>query len=343
MGVKIRDLVETKTIEFSELYNKKLAVDAFNMLYQFITTIRQPDGSPLTDQNGNVTSHLIGLFYRLTNLLKQNMKLVFVFDGEAPELKKKERERRNSIKSEAKAKYEEAKKEEDIDAMKKFASRTASLTSEMIREAKELLTALGIPYIQAPSEGEAQAAHMVAKGDAYAVMSQDADALLFGAPRIIKNLSISQKRKKTGKLGYDKVLPELIDSKMVLEHLEISQEQLIILGILVGTDFNYGGVKGIGPKTALKLVKEYANNWDALFEEVKWSETFDLSWHDVYDVFKSMPVSEDYTLEWKPVDSEAVKNILVRDHQFSVERVESVLKDLDASDAGKQKGLGDFF
>lgn len=343
MGVKIRDLIDAKTIEFSDLYNKKLAVDAFNMLYQFITTIRQPDGSQLTDTNGNVTSHLIGLFYRLTNLLKMNMKLIFVFDGEPPELKKQERERRKNIKSEAMQKFKEAKKEEDVESMKKYASRTATLTSEMIKESKELLTALGIPYVQAPSEGEAQAAHMVTKGDAYAVLSQDADAMLFGAPRIIRNLSISQRRKKTSKLGYDKVLPEMIDLQAVFSKLEITNEQLIILGLLVGTDFNYGGVKGIGPKTAFKLVKEYNGRWDDLFNDVKWNESFDVGWKDVYNVFVQMPINDDYQLEWNSVDSEGVKKILVHNHQFSSDRVDSVLNELSDSDAGKQKGLGDFF
>ncbi|MFW5852651.1 MAG: FEN1 family endonuclease, partial [Nanoarchaeota archaeon] len=209
MGVKITELVSGRPVEFSELNNKILAVDAFNMLYQFITTIRQPDGSPLTDSDGNVTSHLVGLFYRTTNLLKQNMHLVFVFDGESHALKKDERERRAKLKSEASVKYEKAKKEEDIDAMKKYASRTAKLSQAMIEESKEFLTALGIPIIQAPGEGEAQAAHMVSKGDAFAVVSQDADSLLFGAKRIVRNLSISQRRKKTGKIGHNKVLPEI--------------------------------------------------------------------------------------------------------------------------------------
>ena len=341
MGVKITELVEPKIIEFSDLNNKILVVDAFNMLYQFITTIRQPDGSPLTDDSGNITSHLAGLFYRITNLMKMEMKLVFVFDGESHVLKFKEQERRSKLKSEASEKYKEAVEAEDIDAMKKYASRTARLTREMIEESKELLSALGIPIVQAPGEGEAQAAHMVKKGDAYAIVSQDADALLFGAPRIIKNLSISKKRKKTGKLGYDKVLPELIKNNEVLEKLGIDDEQLIILGILVGTDFNIGGIKGIGPKKALKLVKESDRNWNNLFEIVEWD--FSYSWENVYDIFKNPNITNDYQLIWNEINEEKIFDIMVKQHNFSEERVRNTIAELIKNKTKEQKGLSDFF
>ena len=341
MGVKITELMHPKTIEFSDLYNKVLVVDAFNMLYQFITTIRQPDGSPLTDNSGNITSHLAGLFYRITNLMKMGMKLAFVFDGKSHVLKFKEQERRAKIKSEAKKKYDEAVESEDIDQMKKYASRTAKLTTEMIQESKELLDALGIPVVQAPGEGEAQAAHMVKKGDAFAVVSQDADSLLFGAERIVKNLSISKKRKKTGKLGYDKVLPELIKYKEVLETLNLDNEQLIILGILVGTDFNIGGIKGIGPKKAIKLVKEKKGKWNELFQESGWDFSYD--WKEVYNIFNQPDITKEYTLSWKDIDEQKVKKIMVADHDFSQERVNSVLKDLLSIKEKEQKGLSDFF
>lgn len=343
MGVKIKDLIESRPVDFSHLNNKILAVDAFNMLYQFITTIRQPDGSPLTDDNGKPTSHLIGLFYRVSNLMKQNLKLVFVFDGKTPDLKSEERERRKALKAVAQVKYDAAKESDDIEGMKKYAGRTSVLTKEIIAESKELLSALGIPIVQAPGEGEAQASYMVKNGDAYAIMSQDADSLLFGATRVVRNLSISQRRKKTSKLGYDKVLPELITLKDVLTALEVDQEQLILLSMLVGTDYNIGGIKGIGPKNALKLVKEFKGRKSELFEEVKWSEQFKQSWEEVYDLFVNTEVSEDYSLQWGNVSKLDVRNILVERHAFAPERVDSVLKDIVDSDATKQKGLSDFF
>lgn len=343
MGVKIKDLIPGKTITVSALQNKVLAVDAFNMLYQFITTIRQPDGSPLTDSNGNVTSHLIGLFYRLTSLLKSGLKMIFVFDGVTPKLKSEEKQRRKNLKQEAQVKYTAAKESDDVEGMKKYAGRTAILTQEMIVESKAFLKALGIPVVQAPSEGEAQASFMVKKGDAYAIMSQDADSLLFGATKVVRNLSISQRRKKTSKLGYDKTEPEIITLSDVLLGLELSQDQLIILSMLVGTDYNVGGIKGVGPKNALKLVREYNNRFDELFNDLKWDDFFSHPWTEVFDLFIHPNVSDDYALEFIDPNKIEIKKILVTDHAFSEERVDSVLKDFIDSEARKQKGLSDFF
>ena len=292
MGINLRELITKKEIGFNDLENKKLVVDSFNVMYQFLTTIRMKDGQPLKDSHGNVTSHLNGIFFRTTNLMQYNMKLAFVFDGKPPELKFKEIEKRSKLKEEAKLKYEKAKQEEDIDAMKKYAGRTSRLTKEMIEEAKELIKAMGLPVIQAPSEGEAQAAHIVNKGEAFAEISEDFDCLLYRVPRLIKNLAITQKRKKLGAIAYETVKPSIIDLKENLKALDINQEQLIVIGILIGTDYNNGGVKGIGPKNALKLVKQYKHDFDGLFREVKWDEYFDFSWYDIYELFKKMPVNQ---------------------------------------------------
>jgi flap endonuclease-1 len=201
MGVAITELLEGKELTIEQLHGKVFAVDAFNMLYQFLTTIRMQDGTPLKDSKGNVTSHLIGLFARSTTLMSQGLRLAFVFDGEPPALKRQERERRHAVKVEALRQFKKAEAKEDIEEMKKYAGRTATLNSEMVNEAKVLLAALGLPVIQAPSEGEAQAAHICKRGDAYAVISQDADALLFGAPRVVRNLNLTGRRKKGGALA----------------------------------------------------------------------------------------------------------------------------------------------
>src|SRR3989344_553864 len=181
MGVKLKDFIKSKTITLDELNGKILAIDAHNMLYQFITTIRQRDGSLLVNSRGMVTSHLNGLFYRCTSFIERGMKLAFVFDGKAPALKSKEIERRKGLKIDAQLKFEAAQKKGDIDAMRMYGSRTAVLTKEMIEESKELLLLLGIPVVQAPSEGEAQAAYMTSRGDAFAAVSQDYDSLLSGS------------------------------------------------------------------------------------------------------------------------------------------------------------------
>lgn len=341
MGVNLKDLLIRKEIEISDLKNKIIVFDGFNILYQFLSSIRAPDGSFLTDSHGNVTSHLIGLFSRTCRFLEHGIKPVFVFDGEVPELKRAERERRKAIKIEAQKKFAEAVKKEDIEEMRKFAARTTVLSEDMIDSAKELLDLFGIPCIQAPSEGEAQASYMVKKGDGWAVGSQDYDSLLYGASRLIQNLSIEGKRKIKGALGYKKVSPEIIDLKENLHNLQISQDQLLILAILVGTDYNKGGIKGIGPKKALAFVKEYKSNHDALFSKVKWNDFFDLSWQDVYNTFKKMPVTDDYKLKWRSIDTSKMVDFLVKEHDFDANRVAKSL-DMIKDKSPTQKGLLEF-
>ncbi|MEK6950615.1 MAG: flap endonuclease-1 [Nanoarchaeota archaeon] len=353
MGLQLKDLVVKREVSLADLKGKVLAVDSYNYLYQFLTTIRNVDGTVFTDRKGRVTSHLIGLFNRTTSLMEQGLKLVFVFDGKAPEIKLKTWEKRSAVKAEALLKLKEAEKEGDVEAMKRFASRTAILNKAMIEDAKLIIATLGLPVIQAPSEGEAQAAHLVKNGDAYACISQDYDNLIFGCPLLLRNLSLEGRRKKTGTLGYEKIKPELISLKEVLQHLGISHEQLLLLAILMGTDYNPGGIKGIGPKTALKLVKEHpqagggpgqAKSAERLFEQAGWSKHFpDLEWKEVYDTIKFMPVTDEYMLDWQPLDEKKLFHLLVEEYDFSAERVQSKLEKLKSGQTQlKQKGLKGF-
>jgi flap endonuclease-1 len=343
MGVKIFELVPAKEVSLDDLAGKTLAVDSSLFLYQFLSTIRQRDGTLLMDSKGRITSHLTGLFNRTVKLMEKQVNLVFVFDGKAPDLKKKERERRKEIKKEAEAKYKIAMEKRDVDEMKKYAARTTRLTPEMIEESKELISALGLPVVQAPSEGEAQAAHLVKKGDAFAVASQDADSLMFGAPKLVKNLAISGRRKKAGKISFETVKPEIIELQKVLNTLGIDNDQLIALGMLIGTDYNIGGIKGTGPKNGLKLVKKHGKDFEALFKEVEWEKHFDFPWTDVFYAIKRMNVSDDYDLETKQVDREKVIKILVEEHDFSPERVNSALDKLGkARQKKQQKGLAEW-
>jgi len=344
VGVNLKDLIVKKEVSIPQLAGKKLVVDGNNILYQFLSTIRQMDGTPLMDSHGHVTSHLNGLFYRTTKLMQYGIKLVFVFDGKPPELKKAESERRASLKEEAKHLYDEAKKAGDVEDMKKYSMRTSKLTREMIDEAIELITALGLPVIRAPSEGEAQAAYLVKKGEVYAEISQDYDCMLFGVPRMVQNLTISERKKMKDKLSYEVVKPQMTELDENLKNLGLTQDQLIVLGILVGTDFNVGGIKGIGPKKAISLIKEHGDNFDALFESVKWNDFFSYSWKEVFRLFKEMPITQDYSLVWKTVDEAAVFSVLCDKHEFGRVRVEEVLERLRKSlSESAQKGLGDFF
>jgi len=344
MGVQITDLLNRSELDITTLQGKVIAVDASLFLYQFLTSIRGRDGSLLTDSRGNVTSHLVGLFSRTTKLMQQGLKLTYVFDGKAPMLKQKERDKRKEAKIEAEKQYKEAQEKEDYAEMKKYASRTTRLTTDMVSEAKKLLIFLGIPIVEAPSEGEAQAAYLVKKNDAFAVASQDADSLLFGTSRLVRNLSILGKRKKAQKLSHEYIKPEMITLSDTLNALAITHNQLIALGMLVGTDFNPGGIKGIGPKNGLKLVKQYSADFDALFKEVNWDAYFSYSWTEVYDLIKNMPVTDAYSLTWKKPDEEKILKFLVDEHEFSEERVKSGIQQLiEEKEKQKQKGLGDFF
>jgi len=345
MGTKITDLLQTTELSIEDLRGKVVVVDAFNQLYMFLSSIRQPDGSLLKDSHNNVTSHLNGLFYRFTKLMQYDIKFIFVFDGKAPDLKLKERERRSALKHEAELKLEKATEEENLEDMKKYASRTSKLTKEMIDDVKELIDALGCPIVQAPSEGEAQAAMIVKNKDAYASLSQDADSLLFGCPLVVKNLTLSGRKKLPNKLSYDSINPELISLKDTLKDLEIDQDQLIVLAMLTGTDYNIGGIKGIGPKTALKLVKEYGSgtdNFDKLFMENGWNEHFDYDWKDVFDIIKHTKTTDDYKIVFRDVDDEKVVETLCGKHDFNEERTRAVLEKLHKRPAA-QKGLGEYF
>ncbi|MFT4313387.1 MAG: flap endonuclease-1 [Candidatus Woesearchaeota archaeon] len=343
MGIALTELLQPKPLTIDELHDKIVAIDAFNFMFQFLASLRTPDGALLTDSKGNITSHLVGMFSRTTHLMQKGVKCVFVFDGQAPALKQKERDRRKSLKEVAQREYELAKEREDTESMKKYAQRTTSITEDMVEEAKKLLTALGLPYVQAPSEGEAQAAYMAQKGDVDFVASQDADVFLFQAPKVIRNLSILGKRKKTSKLNYETIGPELITLSDLHNQLGIDNQKLIALSMLIGTDFNPGGIKGIGPKTALKIVKD-AQTLDEVFIQAQWAEKSpDLSWKDVFDVFTKMPVTDDYSLDFRPINEDALKQLLCDEHDFAVARITTTVKKLQKQQSQlTQKGLGDF-
>jgi len=343
MGVAFKDIIIYEEIKLDDLKNKVIILDAYNILYQFLTTIRGMDGTPLKDSKGNTTSHLVGLFSRTTSLMQKGIKPAFVFDGKPPELKQKVHEQRNALKIEAEKKFLEAKERMDVEEMKKYAARTSRLSKDMVEESKKLVSLLGIPSIQAPSEGEAQAAYMVKEGNGFAVGSQDFDSLIHGSTKLVRNLSISGRRKRGKTAAYDTVKPEIIDLSQNLNNLGIDQNQLIALAMIIGTDYNPGGIKGIGPKNALKLVKQYKTDFDSLFRGIKWNDFFDFEWTEVYYLIKKIPTTDDYKLRWENIDDEGIFRLLVDEHDFSVERVKSTLEKLKRESAEKQqKSLGDF-
>jgi len=330
LGVNIRELIPQEAVrvisDLRELRGRIIAIDAYNALYQFLTAIRQPDGTPLMDSKGRVTSHLSGLFYRTINFVEAGVKPVYVFDGKPPELKARELSERTAVREEARRKYEEAVAAGDIEAARRYAQMASRLTTEMVEDAKRLLSAMGIPWVQAPSEGEAQAAYMALRGDVWATASQDYDSLLFGAPRLVRNMTISGRRKLPRKNIYVEIKPEVIELEKVLKLLGISREQLIDIAILLGTDYNPEGVKGVGPKTALRLIRTHGNIENAL--KALPTARFPVPPGEIKKLFLKPDVTDSYKLEWSEPEGSEVVSILVKEHDFSVERVKSALERL---------------
>lgn len=337
MGVKFGDIVTKKQLSFEDLMNKAVAVDFSNSAYQFLASIRQPDGTPLLDSQGRITSHLMGTWNRFSNLVQQGIRLVIVFDGKMPALKHGTNVSRSERKDIARELYEEAKQAGNTEEMTKYAKQFSRLTKEMAEESKELVEAMGIPYVQAPAEADAQMAYLAKKGDVWATASSDFDSLLHGSPRMVTNLTLSQRR-KTPTGAVIKTFPELIELEDVLSTLNVTLEQLIIVAILSGTDYNPGGIKGIGPKKALKIVREH-KDYDKMFKELN----ADFDWKKIISLFKKMNVKKDYKLAWKQPDPKKIKKILVDEHNFSEQRVSSVIQKLQESNKKKaQTGLSNW-
>ena len=344
MGIAISPLVKPIQTSVEGLSGKIIIIDAMNILYQFVTTIRQYDGTPLKDSHGNITSHLTGLFSRCTRLMQKGLKLAFVFDGEMPALKAAERARRDALKTKAIDALKEATEAKDTKAMKKYSTQSTKITTQIIEESKELLDALGIPVIQAPSEGEGQAAYMVKKGDGDYVGSQDYDCLLYGAPKVVRNLNISSRRKKINALTYKTILPEILILKDFLKNLDLTINQLRALAMLVGTDFNIGGIKGLGPKKSIQMVKQFGEDFESLFKEVKWDDFFDVPWKEVYELVSNIPITNNYKLEWKEIDKDKLNKLLVEEHDFSQNRINNALEELEKNKLKTQQtNLGNFF
>ena len=330
MGVDFKDLVPKTPVKLEDLSSKIIAIDAYNAIYQFLSIIRQPDGTPLKDSTGKITSHLSGLFYRTSNLVEMGLKPVYVFDGIPPTLKAAEVERRRQVKVQAIASYEKAAAKGDTEKMRMFAQAATSMKDYMQDDSHRLLELMGLPWVQAPSEGEAQAAHMTRKGDADYCASQDYDSLLFGAPKMLRNITISGRRKR-GKVYVD-VAPEVIELQKTLNETGLTYEQLIDVGILIGTDFNPDGIKGLGPKTALKLIKQYGT-LEAALPNIK-NATFPVEPNCIRRVFLHPEVTDNYKLKWSEPDVEGVVDLMVRQKEFLEDRIR---KSLDKMQQGSKK------
>lgn len=337
MGIQLGPLLETRRIKIEELSGQRVAIDGYNVLYQFLTSIRQADGSLLTDPKGRVTSHLSGIFFRFSKLVEKGLKLCIVFDGKPPALKKNLLEQRRRRKIKAQIEWEAAIEAGDTETARTKAQQTTRLDSNMIAESKNLLDLLGIPWVDAPSEGEAQVASLLNQGMVDYGASQDFDTILFGASKLVRNLTLSGRRKLPKQQKWVEVSPEIIDTEKSFQNLGLNREQLVDVAILMGTDFN-PGIDGIGPKKGLKLLQEFGNAEDALDKLGKEIENLD----EVRSLFLDHPIVE-FTPEWNTPNAESTLSYLCSDYSFNKNRVEKALeKYVEAKPRARQFTLGDF-
>jgi flap endonuclease-1 len=340
MGVDFGDSIPREKIQLEDISGWKLAVDGYNTLYQFLAIIRGADGGHLKDSRGRVTSHISGLFYRNVNLMELGMKLVYVFDGKPPELKAQEIQRRVEQRREAKDQYLRALQAGDLVQARKYAEASTVLRRDMVSDAKELLDAMGIPWVDAPSEGEAQASTMASEGTVSAVASQDHDSLVFGAPMLVRNVTISGKRRLPSKGIVINVQPERIKLSSVLEATGLTREQLVDFAILLGTDFNPDGFPGVGPATALKYLKKHGR-----LEEIKElaDQLGSVNYKEIRDLYLHAPSTPNVNPDWKPVDERKLFTFLVDEHSFSRDRVESALARIRSAKSAPSETLEKWF
>ncbi len=338
MGVNLTPIVVRHATSLAALRGRTVAVDGNLELYQFLSIMRMRDGRPLMDAEGRVTSHLNGLMFRTTRLLVDyDIRPVFVFDGPPPELKRAEIEKRRQLRAKAQAEYEAAAAAGDLATAWSKAVTSTRLTRSMIEDAKTLLGLLGIPWVQAPSEGEAQAAYLARRGDVWAASSKDYDSLLFGAPRLVRFLAVGSTEFLPSVGRSRAVPPELIDLEENLHRLEIDRHQLIDAAILVGTDF-FEGIYGIGPKTAVRRIRDWGS-LDRAPPDIRTKLPPDLE--AIRSFFRDPPVVEPGDLHPGRPQPEAVVRFLCEERGFAPARVQGVLDRLRGM-RGTSRRLEDF-
>tara|TARA_B100001093_G_C26847573_1_gene1023602 strand:+ start:2837 stop:3865 length:1029 start_codon:yes stop_codon:yes gene_type:complete len=325
MGCNLRDLATPENIDLATLSGQRVGIDAFLTAFQFLTTMRdrspQGDGGPLRSDDGTIVSHLMGFLHRTTALLALGIKPVYIFDGQSPELKRDEIEMRRARRVEAERIHQEAIAAGDFALAQKMAPRIMYYSQEMVDETKKLLDLLGVPWVVAAAEGEGQAAVMAARGQLDVVATQDWDALLYGTPRLVRNL-MSDGTKQHGRT----VNAQMINLGDMLESHDLSREQLIDLAIMIGTDF-HPGIKGIGPKTGIKLIKSLGTI-EAICQEKgkEVPERLD----EIREIFHNHPAVEvaDEDLLPGTIDVKGLTQFLQVERQFSQRRMDNALDKL---------------
>ncbi|KAF1356597.1 PIN domain-like protein [Delphinella strobiligena] len=326
--------------EIKNQFGRKVAIDASMSLYSFLVAVRS-DGQQLMNESGETTSHLMGMFYRTLRIVENGIKPVYVFDGAPPKLKSGELAKRFQRKSEAQEAHEEAKETGTAEEVEKFSRRTVRVTREHNAEAQRLLKLMGVPFIIAPTEAEAQCATLARGGKVYAAASEDMDTLTFNSPVLLRHLTFSEQRKEPiQEIHLDKVL----------EGLEMDMTQFIDLCILLGCDY-VDPVKGIGPSVAYKLIKEY-KNLEAVVAHIEKTSKYtlpeDWPYKDARLLFLEPDVrpatDPECEFKWEAPDIDGLVKFLVEEKGFSEDRVRSAAAKLTKNlKSAQQSRLEGFF
>lgn len=338
MGVKLKELIVRNKIDFSELAGKVLAIDAPNVIMSLFNFARKnPDGSRaglILDRTQRPISHLYGLLYRINFFYSKKTFPIFCFDGLDSELKKlKTKDRLNDFIFTQKM-YQSTLRSGDRESAKKIALSKEYLWPNIIKESKQILGALGVPYLSSPASAESQCAQLVKDRVAHYSNSQDFDSLLFGCPKQVQNLSKSLRRKVQGRWKYQKIVPVVIDLKENLKRLEINQFQIVDVGILIGNDY-FPGIKKIGPKHAYKFVKNHKSLEKVICQEKNNYDFSSLSRELIAKVRKIFLLPEVLTnypsLNWNVPNEHQTLSLLCEEHFLNRERVQNNLTKLLAN------------
>uniref|UniRef100_A0A061R970 Flap endonuclease 1 n=1 Tax=Tetraselmis sp. GSL018 TaxID=582737 RepID=A0A061R970_9CHLO len=331
-----------KPYKFEAYFGRKIAIDASMHIYQFMVSVGRVGDQLLTNESGEVTSHLQGLFYRTCRMLENGIIPVYVFDGKPPQLKFDELAKRLDRRTDATSELERAKEVGDTEAIEKYSKRTTKVTRENTNDCMKLLQLMGVPIVQAPSEAEAQCSQMCKDGLVYGISSEDMDSLTFGCPRLIRYfMTPASLKQDCMEYSYDEVLAGL----------GLTSAQFIDLCILCGCDY-MSSIRGIGPVKALNMIKKEGSLEDVIAKLDKskypvpdpfpYEEARKLFSHP--DVLTKDQLNDGKPFKRSPPDIEGVVDFLVKEKNFNEERVRKSMAKVDESFGKAQQGrLESFF
>jgi len=325
-----------KENEIKNFFGRKVAIDASMSIYQFLIAVRQ-DGNTLTNADGETTSHLMGMFYRTIRMIENGIKPVYVFDGKPPDMKSGELAKRQEKRDEAQKFLEKAEETGDVETAEKFQKRLVKVTRQHNEDCKQLLRLMGIPYVDAPCEAEAQCAALVKAGKVFAVGTEDMDALTFGSNVLLRHLTFSEARKMPIKEFY-------LDR--ILKDMDLSLDEFIDLCILLGCDY-CDSIRGIGPKRAVELIKQHKNIEAVLshLDSKKYQIPEFFPFEQARKLFKEPDVTDPETIElkWSEPNEEELVKFMVTENGFNEERIRNGVKKLDKQRGTTTQGRLDTF